>query len=116
MIGVVLNRIADNLDDCLGNVKTIIRQAEVILPGIGRINQTGGVVAGALSLLVEAAESATTKLVPPQEVPRDSVPRGFLPVWVTSTYDTDIESIPPDKCASRSRDPPYPEDGVANLR
>ena len=75
MIGVLLNRIADNLDDCLGNVKTIIRQAEVILPGIGRINQTGGAVAGALPLLVEAAEGATTKLVSPQEVPRDSVPR-----------------------------------------
>lgn len=75
VIGVLLNRIADNLDDCLGNVKTIMGQAEVILPGIGRINQTGDVVAGALPLLVEAAEGATTKLVPPQEVPQDSVPR-----------------------------------------
>jgi hypothetical protein len=55
VIGVLLNRVADNLDDCLGNVKTIIRQAEVILPGVGRINQTGDVVAGALPLLVEAA-------------------------------------------------------------
>ena len=75
VIGVLLNRIADNLDDCLGNVKTITGQGEVILPGVGRINQTGGVVAGALPLLVEAAEGATTKLVPPQEVPRDTVPR-----------------------------------------
>ena len=74
VIGVLLNRIADNLDDCLGNVKTVMGQAEVILAGIGRINQTGGVVAGALPLLVEAAQGATTKLVPP-EVPRDSVPR-----------------------------------------
>lgn len=75
VIGVLLNCIADNLDDCLGNVKTIIGQAEVVLPGVGRINQTGGVVAGALPLLVDAAEGATTKLVPPQEVPQDSVPR-----------------------------------------
>ena len=75
MIGVLLDRIGDNLDDCLGNVKTIIRQAEVILPDVGRINQTGGVVAGALPLLVKAAEGVTAKLVPPQEVPRDSVPR-----------------------------------------
>ena len=75
MIGVLLNRIAENLDDCLGNVKTIIRQAEVILPGVGRINQTGGVVAGALPLLVEAAKGATAKPVPPQEIARDSVPR-----------------------------------------
>jgi hypothetical protein len=74
MIGVLLNRVADNLDDCLGNVKIIMGQAEVVLPGIGRINQTGGVVAEALPLLVEAAEGATAKLVPPQEVSRDSVP------------------------------------------
>jgi hypothetical protein len=74
VIGVLLNRIADNLDDCLGNVKIIMGQAEVVLPGVGRINQTGGVVAGALPLLVEAAEGAATKLVPPQEGPRDSVP------------------------------------------
>jgi hypothetical protein len=74
VIGVLLNRIADNLDDCLGNVKIIMGQAEVVLPGVGRINQTGDVVAGALPL-VEAAEGATTKLVPPQEVAQDSVPR-----------------------------------------
>ena len=75
VIGVLLNRIADSLDDCLGNVKIIMGQAEVVLLGVGRINQTGDVVAGALPLLVEAAEGATTKLVPPQEVPQDSVPR-----------------------------------------
>jgi hypothetical protein len=59
VIGVLPDCIADNLDDCLGNVKTIIRQAEVILPGVGRINQTGGVVAGALPLLIEATDGAT---------------------------------------------------------
>ena len=75
VIGALLNRIADNLDDCLGNVKTITGQADVVLPGVGRINQTGDVVAGALPLLVEAAEGATTKLVPPQQVPQDTVPR-----------------------------------------
>ncbi|MGH3673300.1 MAG: hypothetical protein ACRDSH_22185 [Pseudonocardiaceae bacterium] len=51
VIGVLLNRIADNLD---------VGQAEVVLPGVGRINKTGDVVAGALPLLVEAAEGATT--------------------------------------------------------
>jgi uncharacterized protein YoxC len=51
-IGVLLNRVADNLDDCLQNVKTIAGQAEVIIPDVGRINQTGGVVAAALPLLV----------------------------------------------------------------
>jgi hypothetical protein len=73
--GVLLNRIADNLDDCLGNVKTIIRQTEVIRPDVGRINQTGDVIAEALPLLAEATEGATTKLAPPHEIPQNSVPK-----------------------------------------
>ena len=55
-IGVLLNRIADNLDDCMGNVKTIAGQADVVIPSVERINQTGQVVAAALPLLVEGAE------------------------------------------------------------
>jgi hypothetical protein len=43
-------------------------------------------------------------------------PGWFQPVWVTSMYDTDIESLSHLISASRSRDPPYPEDGVGNLR
>jgi hypothetical protein len=74
VIGVLLNRIADNLDDCLGNVKTIAGQAEVIRPGVGRINQTGGVVAGALPLLIEGAEGVTAKLAFPKETPRHAAP------------------------------------------
>jgi hypothetical protein len=74
VIGVLLRRIADNLDDCLQNVKTIAGQAEVILPGVERINQTGGVVAGALPLLIEGAESVAAKLAPPTEASRDAIP------------------------------------------
>jgi hypothetical protein len=70
MIGVLLNRIADNLDDCLQNVKKIAVQAEVIIPDVARINQTGGVVAGALPLLVGGAEAVTAKLVPPKTTPK----------------------------------------------
>ena len=68
-IGVLLNRIADNLDDCLGNVKTIAQHAEVIIPGVEHINRTGGVVAGALPLLYGGAERIATKLAPPAPVP-----------------------------------------------
>jgi hypothetical protein len=78
-IGVLLNRIADNLGDCLGNVKTIAGQADAILPGVGRINQTGGVVAGALPLLIEGAEAIAATLTPPMEAPRNgasAVPAG----------------------------------------
>ena len=79
-IGVLLNRVADNLDDCLQNVKTIAGQAEVIIPGVGRINQTGGVVAGALPLLVGGAEGVAAKLAPPKETP----PNGAISVTVSS--------------------------------
>lgn len=65
MIGVLLNRTADNLDDCSMNVKKICSQAEVIGPAIERINETGGSVVGALPLLVDGAESvAVAKSVP----------------------------------------------------
>jgi len=69
IIGVLLNRIADNLDDCLGNVKTIAKHAEVIIPGVEHINRTGGVVAGALPLLYGGAEKIQTKLAAPVPAP-----------------------------------------------
>jgi hypothetical protein len=69
MIGVLLNRIANNLDDSLQNVKTIAGQAEPILPGVERINQTGGVVAGALPLLIKGAERIAAKSTSPEVIP-----------------------------------------------
>ena len=74
VIGVLLNRIADNLDDCLGNVKTIAGQADVVIPGVERINQTGQVVAAALPLLVEGAEGVTVKLTPQPQTPLNGSP------------------------------------------
>jgi hypothetical protein len=73
-IGALLNRIANNLDDCLQNVKTIAEQADVILPGVERINQTGGVVAGALPLLIDGAEGVAAKSTSPKEVPLNATP------------------------------------------
>ena len=74
VIGALLHRVADNLDDCLQNVKTITGHAKVIAPGVERINQTGGVVAGALPLLIQGAEGVAAKLAPShlQEAPRDA--------------------------------------------
>jgi hypothetical protein len=65
VIGVLLNRTADNLDDCLQNVQTITEQAEVIVPGVERINDTGGVVVGALPLLYEGAERVAAQSAAP---------------------------------------------------
>lgn len=69
VIGVLLNRIADNLEDCLANVKTIVKHAEVIIPEVEHINRTGGVVAGALPLLYGGAERIAAKLAPPVPAP-----------------------------------------------
>lgn len=80
VIGVLLNRIADNLDDCLGNVKMIAGQAEVVIPEVGRINETGGVVAGALPLLVAGAEGVAAKLTTPKKTP----PNGAIPAGVST--------------------------------
>jgi len=55
-IGGLLNRTANNLDDCVLNVKKIANQAQVIGPAIERINETGATVVGALPLLCDAAE------------------------------------------------------------
>lgn len=68
-VGFLLNRIANNLDDCLGNVQTIVKQCEVIIPGVKHINRTGGVVAGALPLLYGGAERIAAKLAPSVPVP-----------------------------------------------
>ncbi|MGH3872379.1 MAG: hypothetical protein ACRDSR_12850 [Pseudonocardiaceae bacterium] len=77
VIGALLNRTADNLDDCSQNVKNIACQAEVIGPGIERINETGKTVVGALPLLSEAAErigvAKSAPYIDPSEDPR-SVP------------------------------------------
>ncbi|MGQ0773870.1 MAG: hypothetical protein ACT4NY_05550 [Pseudonocardiales bacterium] len=56
MIGILLNRIADNLGDCLQSVKNIRYQAEVIGPGVVRLNHIGKELVGALPLLYGGAE------------------------------------------------------------
>ena len=56
-IGVLLNRTADDLEDCAQNVRKISSQADVIGPGVVRINETGTTVLGALPLLCDGAES-----------------------------------------------------------
>jgi hypothetical protein len=54
--GTLLTRIAANLEECADLVATIKGHAELIGPGVEHINQTGGVVAGALPLLYGMAE------------------------------------------------------------
>jgi hypothetical protein len=56
VVGSQLTRIATNLEECTEVAGTIVRNAEVIVPGVEHINRTGGVVAGALPLLYGMAE------------------------------------------------------------
>lgn len=68
-VGVLLNRIADNLEDCRESVETIEGHGQLIIPGIEHINRTGGIVAGALPLLYGHAERIQAKLAPAPAAP-----------------------------------------------
>jgi len=63
-VGVLLRRIADNLDHCLASVEQVERDGAVIIPGVQHINKSAGQVAGALPLLYGAAERIAAKLAP----------------------------------------------------
>jgi hypothetical protein len=71
-VGSLLNRIAANLEECAGLVRSIVAHAELIGPNVEHINQTGGVVAGALPLLYGMAEEIVTGATwAPDEAPRE---------------------------------------------
>ena len=76
-VGTLLTRIAGNLEECAELVRTIVGHAELIGPGVEHINQTGGVVAGALPLLYGMAEGIVAGVTPreaPPEVPEPARP------------------------------------------
>lgn len=62
--GTLLTRVAGNLEECAELVRTIKGHAEVIEPAVGHINETGGVVAGALPLLYGMAEEIVADVTP----------------------------------------------------
>jgi hypothetical protein len=68
-VGTLLTRIAGNLEECADLVRTIVGHAKLIGPGVGHINETGGVVAGALPLLYGMAEGIVTGVTPRPEEP-----------------------------------------------
>jgi hypothetical protein len=68
-VGTLLTRIAGNLEECAELVRTIVGHAELIGPGVEHINQTGGVVAGALPLLYGMAEEIIVGVTPVPEQP-----------------------------------------------
>ena len=68
-VGSLLGRIATNLEECAEIVQTIVGHAKLIGPGVEHINETGGVVAGALPLLYGMAEDIVTGVTPRPEPP-----------------------------------------------
>jgi hypothetical protein len=73
-VGSLLTRIAGNLEECAEIVRTIAGHAKLIGPGVGHINETGGVVAGALPLLYGMAEEIVTDVTPRPEPPAEPEP------------------------------------------
>jgi hypothetical protein len=68
--GTLLNRIAANLEECSELVAAIVEHARLIGPSVEHINQTGGVVAGALPLLYGMGEEIVVGATwAPQETP-----------------------------------------------
>jgi hypothetical protein len=72
--GTLLTRIAGNLEECSELVATIVGHAKIIEPAVGHINETGGVVAGALPLLYGMAEEIVTDVTPRPEAPATPEP------------------------------------------
>lgn len=64
MIGRLLNRTANNLDDGLKSMGTILGHAGAIRPGIARINKTGGELVGAVPLLIDDVDQLIAKTAP----------------------------------------------------
>ena len=68
-VGTLLARIAGNLEECAEIVRGIVADAALIGPGVEHINETGGVVAGALPLLYGMAEDIVADVTPQPERP-----------------------------------------------
>ena len=73
-VGSLLGRIAGNLEECAELVRAIGDHAKLIGPGVTHINETGGVVAGALPLLYGMAEEIVTDVTPRPEPPAEPEP------------------------------------------
>jgi hypothetical protein len=72
--GTLLTRIAGNLEESADTVRAIVGHARLIGPAVGHINETGGVVAGALPLLYGMAEEIVAGVTPQPERPAEPEP------------------------------------------
>lgn len=82
ILGGQLSRVADTLEECADLVWDIHSNAEVIEPGLERINRTAGTVAGALPLLYSMAEGIVTGATY-EPAPADAPPEVARPAMGT---------------------------------
>jgi hypothetical protein len=75
--GTLLDRIGGKLEGAADIVRGIVADAELIGPGVEHINETGGVVAGALPLLYGMAEGIVAGVTPTP--PRPEIPEVARP-------------------------------------
>jgi hypothetical protein len=74
VVGSQLESVASDLEECGEIVREIVGNAEPIIPGVGHINRTGGVVAGALPLLYGMAEGIVAGVTARPEAPAERPP------------------------------------------
>jgi len=75
--GTLLDRIGGKLEGAADIVRGIVADAKLIGPGVEHINETGGVVAGALPLLYGMAEGIVAGVTP--RAPEPDVPEPARP-------------------------------------
>ena len=89
-VGSLLTRIAGNLEECAEIVRTIVDHAKLIGPGVEHINETGGVVAGALPHLRDDDPTLTPPVRPLSAVRGKRLGSAYaflgraLPLWGTA--------------------------------
>ena len=79
ILGILLNRIADNLADSERSVRVVTGQAAVIAPAVGHLNRTGGELVGAMPLLYEGAEQLISQSAGPAPAHGAPVPVAASP-------------------------------------
>lgn len=106
VVGSQLSRVAANLEDCADIVRTIVGNAQPIIPEVEHINRTGGVVAGALPLLYGMAEGIVSGVTPPPERRVERPPARPASGRRRSRLQEGVGYIPAGTVAGRPEDAP----------
>jgi hypothetical protein len=107
MIGMLLKQTAAYLRDCRDSVRTIAGQAQVIGPGVTRLNTTAGELLGAMPLLTEGADGVTAKLAPSVATsPGPAAPAASAAVGTPAHSDPGVAASQAVRTGGGYREPP----------